>query len=351
MIVKLSAIGDVVHTLPSLAMLRRCLPEARISWVVEEAAADLLVNHPALDRLIVSRRKKWLADLKKGIITRPFRELGAFVTELRAEKYDVVIDFHGLFKSAVIVALSGGRRKLGYKSLQEGTFLFYNEKIPEDMTKHAVDRYLDFVRYLVEIENLQCRDEAPTFTIAIGEKEERRINDLLTAGGATKQRPLSGFIAVSPVAFWPTKLWQDAKFAELCDRIQKELRTRVVLTGEKVEQVERIANLMKTSVLNLGGRTSLRELAALYKRAALLVTTDSGPMHIAAAVGTPVVALFGPTDPSRTGPYGFNHRIIQRKLPCSPCFRKQCTNPRCMAEISVEEVFAAVRDMLREGRR
>ena len=378
LIVKLSAIGDVIHTLPSLSMLRRCWPDATISWVVEEAASDLLRDHPDLDRLIVSRRKQWLAELKKGMIAKPLREMGAFLRELRGQQYDIVIDFHGLFKSALIVLLSGGRRKLGYKSLQEGSALFYNEKIPEDMKKHAVDRYLDFVQYLAAKENMNCIEETPAFRIAIGEKEEKRIDDILVEDSASfffsrwksnspgqpghpddadnmnnrnaEQRSMPPFIAVSPVAFWQTKLWEDGKFARLCDRIQNELQTGIVMTGEKAERIGQIQKLMKTKTVNLGGKTSLRELAALYRRAALLVTTDSGPMHLAAAVGTPVIALFGPTDPSRTGPYGPDHRIIRKRLPCSPCFRKQCPDPRCMTEISVEEVFSAVRDMFNKKR-
>jgi heptosyltransferase-1 len=103
---------------------------------------------------------------------------------------------------------------------------------------------------------------------------------------------------------------------------------------------------MKTAAVNLGGRTTLRELACLYRQASLVVTTDSGPMHIAAAVGTPVVALFGPTDPDRTGPYGPGHRVIRSGLSCMPCFRKQCDTVRCMREIGVGEVFAAVQEML-----
>ena len=350
LIVKLSAIGDVSHTLPSLSMLRRCWPDATISWVVEEASADLLCDHPALDRLIVSRRKKWLAELRRGRIAKPFREMGAFLAELREQKYDIVIDFHGLFKSAVIVLLSGGKRKLGYRSLQEGSGLFYNEKIPEEMKKHAVERYLDFVRYLAGKENRNCPEETPAFRIAIGEKEEKRISDLLIENADAQQRSMPPFIAVSPVAFWQTKLWEDEKFAFLCDRVQSELQTGVVMTGENPERLEQIRKLMKTKAVNIGGKTSLRELAALYRRAALLVTTDSGPMHLAAAVGTPVIALFGPTDPSRTGPYGPHHRVISKGIPCSPCFRKQCANPRCMTEISVEEVFSAVRDMLDKHR-
>ena len=183
LIVKLSAIGDVIHTLPSLSALRRCYPDADITWVIEEAAADLLSGHPDLDRVLILRRKTWIRDIRQGRIAAPLREMRTFLRTLRSRPYDLVIDFHGLLKSAVIVLLSGGKRKLGYDSLQEGSGLVYNEKIPEEMGKHAVDRYLDFVRYLAgsgpDDGKSGCMASAPEFTIVIGAEEQRRVTALL----------------------------------------------------------------------------------------------------------------------------------------------------------------------------
>jgi heptosyltransferase I len=362
LIVKLSAIGDVIHTLPALTALRRCYPSSDITWVVEEAAADLLTSHPDLNRIIVSHRKHWLGEIRRGRITTPLREIQAFIKALRSRPYDLVIDFHGLLKSALIVAISGGRRKLGYDSLQELSGLFYNEKIPEEMGKHAVDRYLDFIRHLTDRGQADCLTVPPSFTIAIGEEEQRRVEALmdehaaiLTAGegcgnnrieSGGRRKPGRRFVAVNPVAFWETKLWEEEKFAELCDRIHRELGIGVILTGGATDPLDRIQALMTTEAVNLGGRTTLRELACLFRQAALVITTDSGPMHLAAAVGTPVIALFGPTDPARTGPYGVGHRVIRRGLDCMPCFRRQCETRNCMREIAVEEVFTATEEMV-----
>jgi heptosyltransferase-1 len=358
LIVKLSAIGDVIHTLPALDALRRLYPDADITWVVEEAAADLLMGHPALNRVIVSRRKSWLKEMRRGRIAAPLREMHAFLKELRQRPYDLAIDFHGLLKSAVLMLLSGGKRRLGYDSLQEGSGLFYNEKIPEEQGKHAVDRYLDFVRYLAGDRGggRGTPQAAPAFAIAIGAEECRQVSALLAAHAETltvtgrsgdgKEEQKGRFVAVNPVAFWETKLWEDGKFAELCDRIRRELGIGVVLTGGEEGSLERIRTQMETRAVNLGGQTTLRELACLYRLAALVISTDTGPMHLAAAVGTPVVALFGPTDPSRTGPYGPGHRVIRSGLPCLPCFRKHCDTVRCMRAIGVGEVFAAVREVL-----
>ncbi len=337
LVVKLSAIGDVIHTLPSVACLRRRYPDAHITWIIEEAAADLIRNHPHVDRVIVSSRKRWLREIRQGNIRKPFREANAMLHLLQDRTYDLVIDFHGLFKSAVFVFLSRGRRKLGYDSMQELSGLFLNEKIPEDMNKHAVDRYLDFLRYL------GVEDPTPEFLIPYADENRRKIDRLLDTNGIDRQRPL---VAVSPVALWDTKLWQEEKFAELADRIAGELNCQVVLTGQDRIILDRIGALAKRPPVNLGGMTTLRDLACLYQKASVLVTTDSGPMHLAAAVQTPVVALFGPTDPGRTGPYGTGHKVLTAPLPCRPCFKKTCDTQACMREISVADVFDAVREKI-----
>ena len=353
LIVKLSALGDVVHTLPSLALLRKRYPEASITWVIEEAAADLIQGHPDLDRVLVSHRKRWIRDLKKGRL-RAFREILLFLKELRSRHYDIVIDFHGLLKSSIIVFGAAAERKIGYDSLQELSGLFIKERVPEDLDKHAVDRYLDLVRYLENNEGrtgggrnspgVPAAEDSPDqarFLIPIGEAEEQQIAGLRTANGLTGR-----FVAISPVALWKTKLWDEEKFARLGERIVAELKLPVVFTGSDKQEIDRIQSLMSLPSVNLAGETSLRELACLYRHAALLITTDSGPMHIAAAMGTPVVALFGPTDARRTGPYGKGHRIVSNDISCRPCFKKKCSLGECMHGITVARVFAAAEELL-----
>ena len=337
LIVKLSAVGDVIHTLPSLTALRKRYPDAHITWLVEEAAADIIRDHPDLDRVIVSRRKGWWKEIRSGQFRKPLREMKTFLRDLRDRDFDLVIDFHGLFKSAVLVFLCRGKRKLGYDSYQELSGLFYNEKIPEDMNKHAVDRYLDFPKYL------GAAVMQPEFRIAIGEENKRQVGELLAEHGIA-----GPFIVLNPVAYWDTKLWEDERFAALCDRIGEAYGIPVVLTGQRAPSLEKIQSLSRRGVINLEGQTTLKDLAELYRRAVLLITTDSGPMHLAAAMGTPVVALFGPTDPKRTGPYGPGHRVIRASLPCAPCFLKRCREMSCMKGITVDTVFKATEDVLNE---
>ena len=333
LIVKLSALGDVIHTLPSLAALRKLYPEAHITWVVEEAAAGLLVNHPLLDEVLISRRKSWIADIKARRVRFAWQEIKLFIKNLRKRSYDLVIDFHGLFKSSIIVFLSKGKRKLGYDSWQELSGFFLNEKIPEDLTKHAVDRYLDFPLYL------GAKKEKIEFILPQNADAEKKIQLLLDNYGLAENK----FIAINSVAYWDTKLWDNQKFAELADLIQKRLGKKVIFTGSEKSAIDQITSHMVSNGINLGGQTSLPELAALFKKAQMVITTDSGPMHLACAVGKPVVAIFGPTDPRRTGPYGHEHIVISANLPCSPCFLKKCPTQQCMKDISPSDVLAVVK--------
>jgi 3-deoxy-D-manno-octulosonic-acid transferase/heptosyltransferase-1 len=332
LIIKLSAIGDVIHTLPSLGALRQLYPDAHITWVVEEAAADLIKNHPYLDAVLVSRRKRWSKDVCRGQFRQPLEQIRSFIKALRQRHYDLVIDIHGLFKSSIIVFLSRGKRKLGYNSMQELSGLFLNEKITEDMNKHAIDRYLDFPRYLgAKINRTQ-------FVLPPNNEAQVKVQNLLRKYNLEDKK----FIAINSVALWETKLWNNEKFAYLADLVNDKLKIKVVFTGSEEKPIEGITSLMTTENINLGGQTSLPELACLYKKAKMVISTDSGPMHLAAAVGTPVVALFGPTDPARTGPYGSGHTVIRAVLPCSPCYLKKCSTKKCMENISIEQVFAAV---------
>ncbi|MEN6509475.1 MAG: lipopolysaccharide heptosyltransferase II [Smithella sp.] len=336
LIVKLSAIGDVIHTLPSLAALRRLYPDAHITWVVEEAASGLVLQHPLLDQIIVFRRKKWILDLKAGRFQSVRQDACSFLEELRSRRYDLVIDFHGLFKSAMVVLASGGKRKLGYDSLQELSSLFLNEKIPEDMNKHAVDRYLDFLRYL------GAEPGPAEFILPINPEAEKRSRTLMDSYALKRKK----FIAVNPVAYWETKLWDNEKFAILADLLKDKMKLDVVFTGSRKKDAADIVSRMRGTGINLGGETTLMELACIYKDALAVISTDSGPMHLAAAAGTPVIALFGPTDPSRTGPYGTGHVVIRTDLSCSPCLLKTCPTRKCMTDILPEQVLAAVEKLL-----
>jgi heptosyltransferase-1 len=344
LIVKLSAIGDVVHTLPALNAIRRVFPQARITWLVEEAAAGLLEGHPALDHVMISRRKTWIKGLRAPQRRRHLKEMIAFVHELRRLRYDMVFDFQASIKGAVLIALMRGRRKIGFgRGLehQELSYLVLNERIPAvSMEIHALDRGLLLLRAV----GIPCHDIE--YRLPITAEHHRRTDRLLSDQGLAGR----GFVAVNPMAQWETKLWDQDKFARAADCVQRQFGLAVVFTGGPEDRlyVRAIQDKMVTASINTAGRTDLLTLAALLQRAEAMITTDTGPMHMAAAVGTPTVALFGPTAPWRTGPYGNMHRVVRAVPSCGPCFKRQCPKgTECMTGIEVAQVLEALADVLR----
>jgi lipopolysaccharide heptosyltransferase I len=336
LIVKLSAIGDVVQTLPALEAIKKTFPQSEITWVVEEAAAGILEGHPLIDRLLVSRRKAWLRMLARPLaFSRGAGGILGFIRELRREQYDTAIDFQGLFKSGVLVGLARADRKLGFDRTRELSYLFLNERLPAyDIEKHALERYLDVARHL------GAKDPSPACALPIG--QERAVMEKRIAGLGARRGPL---VVVNPVARWKTKLWPEGNFAELGDRLVQEKQAVVILTGSPEDRAvnERILSSMRETAQNWAGETTLKELAALSALSDLFITTDTGPMHLAAAAGARVLALFGPTAPWRTGPYGPGHIVVRTGIECSPCFQRTCgRNVTCMAGIKVEDVMRKV---------
>jgi 3-deoxy-D-manno-octulosonic-acid transferase/heptosyltransferase-1 len=342
LIVKLSAIGDVIHTLPALNAIRKRYPDARITWLVEEDAAPLVKGHAALDRVLVSKRKRWLKAILSPSCVNNMREVCRFLKELRDTRYDLIIDFQGLLKSGILIALSRGRRKIGYgrgMEHMECSYMFLNERVsPVDMDNHAL------MRGMMLLDAIGIPSNEIEYKLAVQDQDRTTLEALLMRHGISESRLL---VAINPVAKWETKLWSNLKFAKLADSLIQQYGANVVFTGGSEDRgtVQDIISAMEAKAANLAGETTLRTLASLYEKTDFLVSTDTGPMHIASAVGTPVVALFGPTAPWRTGPFGPDHQVIRVGTECSPCFKRQCSAIRCMEEISVEQVLDGIQKL------
>ena len=343
MIVKTSAIGDVTHTLPALSAIRKRYPNACITWLVEEASAEILKGHIAIDRVLVCRRKKWIRDLSNPLLFgNTFNDIRRFIQALRDTEYDLVIDFQGLLKSAVWVFLSKGKQKVGFgqgMAHAELSYLFYNRKVPAvSMDHHAVERELMLLKAI----GVPCQQI--DFGFPVEHLHRQKVKSLLHSYNIWDN---DHFIAINPMARWDTKLWENRKFARVADLV-REKGFKICFTGghNDFDEIEKIRSMMAHDSVNLAGKTSLKTLAALYEIADLLLTTDTGPMHIAAAIGTPVVAIFGPTSPMRTGPFGDGHVIVQTNSECAPCFKRVCPTRACMEEISVETVGEILDKML-----
>lgn len=338
--VKLSAIGDVIHCLPALESIKACLPSARISWVVEEKASNLLEDYPNIEKLYIFKRKSWLCRLKNPLnMPGVLKEFISFIKEIRREKFDIVMDYQGLLKSGIITFLSGGRRKIGFKDAREFSYIFLDEKIDAPPRKeiHALVRNFYLVKSL-GINSINARWNFPL------KEEEEKVFQKLKSLGLNLTKP---FILIHPFAGWKTKLWSQDKFALLGNRIVEELGANTLFTGgkEDISYVQGIIYRMTRGGFNLAGKTSLKELAGLCRKCRAFISTDTGPMHLASAVEVPVIALFGPTAPWRTGPYGNKSIIIRKEMQCSPCFKKECDSRECMDFITVEEVFQKVKEI------
>jgi 3-deoxy-D-manno-octulosonic-acid transferase/heptosyltransferase-1 len=340
LIVKLSAIGDVIHTLPALNAVRNYYPNANITWLVEEDAAPLVQGHEALDRVIVSKRKRWLKALRSLSFLNTVQEVCGFIKALRDTRYDMILDFQALLKSGILIALARGQRKIGFgKGLEhmEHSYIFLNEHIPAvDMEIHALSRGM------VLLNAVGIPTNEVEYKLPVSDHDRKNIDELMKQLGINGVKSL---VAINPVAKWETKLWPNKKFAELADMLIDQYDMKIVFTGgiKDYSIIQAITSSMKGRAINFAGKTTLTELAALYEKAALVISTDTGPMHLAAAMGTPVVALFGPTAPWRTGPYGRGHQIITAGLECSPCFKRRCETTDCMYQISMDQVLNGVK--------
>lgn len=342
LIVKLSAIGDVIHTLPALNAIRKQFPDAHITWLVESAAAGIVMEHQSIDRVIISRRKELIPLLFSSSCISALHQIRAFIKELRDTKYDLVIDFQALLKSAAMVLLCRGRIKAGFdKGMDhaECSYLFYNKKIaPVNMEIHAIKRNMMF------IESLGVYSDLIEYKLPLFQKQKSDIDQLLLDHGISMEDKI---VCINPQGTWQTKLWSNFKFASLTDRLNSLFQIKIVFTGgaSDRETVSEIISMTTTPCYNFCGLTKLSTLAELYQRAALVITTDTGPMHIATAAGADIVAIFGPTAPWRTGPYG-NHRVLQSNIECAPCFKRVCKkNNQCMEDISVEQLANSVEEL------
>lgn len=320
LIIKPSSFGDIVLSLPALAALHHGRHGAQFDWVVKPEWASLLENHSMIRKVIPFPRNwaEWRQTTRK----------------LRQSRYDLIIDLQGLFRSGLLGMMAGGRTRAGFASAREGSRWAYTQRVPvpEEVT-HAVDRYLYLVRCL------GANTDGPiSFPLPEWPDVESWVDGLWRNEGIQQGEVVC---VIHPGARWPHKRWPIERYKKLSSRLMAEMGYRIVWVG--AQRVVYDGGLECERVINLTGRTTLPQLAALIRRAALLVTNDSGPMHLAAAVGTPVVAIFGPTDPRKTGPYGSGHTVLKKDFDCSACSRKRCVRgSACIESISVEEVFHAI---------
>jgi heptosyltransferase-1 len=330
LIVKLSAIGDVIHALPVAYALKQTYPEARITWVVEKAAYDLLTNNPYIDEIIIFDKPKFKTI--KGLLSNGYK----LSQQLKSHNFDLAIDLQGLFKSAAISYLSGAPKRLVYCNARELSDKISQPICGDHQHGHVVDRYLDVARHL------GCKIDEVVFPMNITEVEAQKAESLANHAGLKLENP---YVVLAPGTNWPSKCWPTIHFAKLADKLYDNNIIPVIIGGPGDNRLaQEIIENTKIPPIDLTGKTSLKQLAYIIKKSQAFVGGDTGPMHLAVAVGTRIVTLFGPTDPERNGPYGDKHTVLLASVPCQGCWKKVCPKEEsCMSTIPVENVFESIK--------
>ena len=339
LIIRLSAIGDVIHALPLASALKDAYPHLEISWLVEEIPADVVLGNPDLKRVIVVPRSRW----KQGRTHSPrvWREYLAFLAHLRAQRFDVTIDLQGYAKSALYALATGARYRLGWWRMRDGANLVSRPlpRCPESV--HRVDWFLDVARSL-GIENPRVR-----FPLHIPQAARQRVREMLARAGIG---PGVRYAVINQAAGNPPRRWGLKQFGALTSQLAQRYRLSAVLIGTLPEAMDCDAIVRQVTTelrmrgvtdmpppVNLAGKTTLKELAALLEGCSLHISGDTGSTHLAAALGIPVVAFYGSTDPAHAGPWGQSDHVLDRRDLCSPI----CTIRRCVYAVTGS---ASVRD-------
>ena len=363
LLIKLSAVGDVVHTFPVLNKLKRRYPAARLDWLVTAPIAELLQHNPAISNVIEFSRDEWSAPWR----STPYVSAARLIAQLRAVEYDLVIDLQGQFRSAVFAFTSGAPVRVGFDKPRADVWKNSPRQIPADGRKHAWQgaregswlAYTDHIalptldihpveRYLGVGPMLGLDDGPADFSFPIPPEARARIEALADYYDIAKAK----LLVMAPGTNWETKEWRREAFAEVARHFMQN-KFAVTLVGSERERAlcDEVAKLAPGAI-NLAGETTLSELAALISRATICVTNDSGPMHLAVALGRPVVSIFGPTDPVWAGPYRRDGAVLRADLPCSPCYLRllsRCMhNHDCMKNVSAAAVIERAESLLNE---
>ena len=363
LLIKPSALGDVVHTIPVLVKLRARYPNARIDWLITPENADIVRCHPALSNVVLFARRDFS---KRG---RRWRALVSFfdlLKQIRRAKYDLVIDMHGQLRSAFFALVSGAHVRIGFdrpikrgltvsaehdlrnvpshgwRGAREGSWIAYTHRVSiPTLDVHAIDRYL-WVGPLLGFD-----DDPPDLTIHLSSDTVHNVEQLLEEHGVTPDMPL---IILVPGTIWETKHWTIEGFAGVARQFLQD-GFAVALAGTMRDQ-ERCRQIAAAApgACDLSGKTTPAELAALIRRAEVAVTNDSGSMHVAASLAKPMVSIFGPTNPVHIGPYQRPESVVRVDLPCSPCnYRRlsQCPfDHACMKQVTPAMVVERVRKIV-----
>ena len=348
-IVKLSSIGDVVHTLPAVALLRRALPHARLTWVVERRASAILEGSPVIDELIEIDTRAWrnriLSSSTVGQVRDHLEQLRRPASENGSANADIAIDFQGLIKSGVVALATRASNRIGFVNAdlrEKASKLFLTYQVETSRLDHVIEKNIALARAAIAHAAAEAADyrterlQTYEFPIAVSPEDERTAESAIEG-----PQP---FAIINPGGGWPTKLWPAQRYSELADWLSSECGFKSIVTfgpGEEALAESVAAKAQQRGSVRVVAST-LKQFVALARRAALFVGGDTGPLHIAAASGTPIVGIYGPTSPQRNGPFDPRDITVGRDVWCrADCHRRSCWHWECM-DIPVSDVKRAI---------
>ncbi|ODT44676.1 MAG: hypothetical protein ABS70_04950 [Nitrospira sp. SCN 59-13] len=326
LIIKLRHIGDVLLSTPVLRALREAFPAAQVTMLVNRGTEGVLAHNPDVNEVLCLEKGPWVDQCK-------------FVYRLRERGFDCVIDLTDGDRSAVMSLATGAPVRIGFNAEHRWRGLLYSSVAkPRPVDQHRVEYDLCALRAL----GLDPKRGMPSVTVS---ESEAQVTDQWLKEQGLVGDPCPPLVLVQPGARYSLKVWPPERFAQLCDRLVEQFHCRILLGGDQRERevAEQVARKSHCAPIVVAGKFSLLQYASLVKRCALFVGNDGGAMHIAATVGTPVVALFGPTYPERWGPRGGLTQVIYKGLDCRACYHPSCLrgDDSCMRQITVDEVFEA----------
>lgn len=337
--IQLDGIGDVLLSTPAIKELKNNFPNAKIDVLVADHSKEILILNPNIDKVIIYNS---ILLYKKY---RSFKQLMknlSLISKLKGRNYDVIIDLRADIRSILVAWLIGGKNRIS-QDIRSGGFLL-THTVPYKGLVHEVERKLDIIKFITkrEIEN------EPKLETYWQKNDEQRIKKIL------ERKNIKNFVIIHPLVPWKPREWPKERFAKVADWIIENKDLDIIFVGskEEKEEINEIISLMKTKkkqkAHNFASLVTIKQLAALIKKAKLFLGNDSGIMHIADAVEIPLIALFGPQDPRRYGPISKNSRVIYHKVPCSPCSQTKCKlEPSCMERIRLEEVIQVINSILK----
>ncbi len=332
LVIRLSSLGDILHTLPAVAGLRTAFPNAQIDWLVGESTAFLFSAVRGIDAVRIFDRTAVFPGLSRQNSRYPLR---ALIRRLRAKRYDYSIDFQGLLKTAFLGFMSGAATRIGFpKSLVReppAHWFYHRTPVKPEKTVHV----MELNRLLAGCIGPEIAPGELDFVT--DEKDVRYVDSLIEKQG------LHNFVVINPGGGWPSKIWKPEYFGRLADRIQGELNLQVVVTTGPGEE-----SLYESLAAHCSGKRPVHlqipflQLIPLLRKARLMIGGDTGPLHLAGALNTAVVGIYGPTCPVRNGPWRENDEVVVHALPCSSCYKRICPADNACMDITADEVFAAV---------